>query len=121
MFFLFRALFLGLSSNPHISDLHLDISGCEVHQPVTHLRYRPSLLTFSFCNTLVIHAQPFQIHPDQEVQGIYFFRQAPLLSGWEECSLFIQHCPVVLHKQQFEEMSWVMCFGRSMCWLVLLF
>ncbi|GAA6106290.1 capping protein, Arp2/3 and myosin-I linker protein 3 [Tachysurus ichikawai] len=25
-----RALFLGLSSNPHISDLHLDISGCEL-------------------------------------------------------------------------------------------
>uniref|UniRef100_A0A8C2GGZ8 Capping protein regulator and myosin 1 linker 3 n=1 Tax=Cyprinus carpio TaxID=7962 RepID=A0A8C2GGZ8_CYPCA len=25
-----RALFLGLSSNPHITDLHLDISGCEL-------------------------------------------------------------------------------------------
>ncbi|XP_047012619.1 capping protein, Arp2/3 and myosin-I linker protein 3 isoform X2 [Ictalurus punctatus] len=25
-----RALFLGLSSNPHVSDLHLDISGCEL-------------------------------------------------------------------------------------------
>ncbi|KAF7705848.1 capping protein, Arp2/3 and myosin-I linker protein 3 isoform X1 [Silurus meridionalis] len=25
-----RGLFLGLSSNPHISDLHLDISGCEL-------------------------------------------------------------------------------------------
>uniref|UniRef100_A0AAY4AP82 Capping protein regulator and myosin 1 linker 3 n=1 Tax=Denticeps clupeoides TaxID=299321 RepID=A0AAY4AP82_9TELE len=25
-----RALFLGLSSNPHISDVHLDISGCEL-------------------------------------------------------------------------------------------
>ncbi|XP_076828794.1 capping protein, Arp2/3 and myosin-I linker protein 3 isoform X2 [Brachyhypopomus gauderio] len=25
-----RALFLGLSSNPHISDLHLDVSGCEL-------------------------------------------------------------------------------------------
>uniref|UniRef100_A0A3B3WGA7 CARMIL pleckstrin homology domain-containing protein n=1 Tax=Poecilia mexicana TaxID=48701 RepID=A0A3B3WGA7_9TELE len=25
-----RALFLGLSNNPHISDLHLDISGCEL-------------------------------------------------------------------------------------------
>ncbi|XP_064190477.1 capping protein, Arp2/3 and myosin-I linker protein 3-like [Anguilla rostrata] len=25
-----RALFLGLSSNPHINDLHLDISGCEL-------------------------------------------------------------------------------------------
>ncbi|TSO57294.1 Capping protein, Arp2/3 and myosin-I linker protein 3 [Bagarius yarrelli] len=25
-----RSLFLGLSSNPHISDLHLDISGCEL-------------------------------------------------------------------------------------------
>ncbi|XP_007544441.2 leucine-rich repeat-containing protein 16B-like, partial [Poecilia formosa] len=28
--FSFRALFLGLSNNPHISDLHLDISGCEL-------------------------------------------------------------------------------------------
>lgn len=28
--FLFRALFLGLSNNPHITDLHLDISSCEV-------------------------------------------------------------------------------------------
>lgn len=26
----FRALFLGLSNNPHITDLHLDISSCEV-------------------------------------------------------------------------------------------
>ncbi|XP_049588264.1 capping protein, Arp2/3 and myosin-I linker protein 3 isoform X3 [Syngnathus scovelli] len=26
----FRALLLGLTSNPHISDLHLDISGCEL-------------------------------------------------------------------------------------------
>ncbi|XP_022533670.2 capping protein, Arp2/3 and myosin-I linker protein 3 [Astyanax mexicanus] len=25
-----RALFLGLSSNPHITDLHLDVSGCEL-------------------------------------------------------------------------------------------
>ncbi|MED6292131.1 hypothetical protein CHARACLAT_030517 [Characodon lateralis] len=25
-----RALFLGLSNNPHISDLHLDISSCEL-------------------------------------------------------------------------------------------
>ncbi|XP_069044911.1 capping protein, Arp2/3 and myosin-I linker protein 3 isoform X2 [Lepisosteus oculatus] len=25
-----RALFLGLSSNPHVNDLHLDISGCEL-------------------------------------------------------------------------------------------
>lgn len=28
--FPFRALFLGLSNNPHITDLHLDISSCEV-------------------------------------------------------------------------------------------
>ncbi len=28
--FSFRALFLGLSNNPHITDLHLDISSCEV-------------------------------------------------------------------------------------------
>ena len=28
-----RALFLGLSNNPHITDLHLDISGCEVPFP----------------------------------------------------------------------------------------
>lgn len=33
-----RALFLGLSSNPHITDLHLDISSCEVpHPPIVDL------------------------------------------------------------------------------------
>lgn len=36
----FRALFLGLSNNPHITDLHLDISSCEV-RAVLHRVYSP--------------------------------------------------------------------------------
>lgn len=31
-----RALFLGLSNNPHITDLHLDISSCEVRSSYIH-------------------------------------------------------------------------------------
>lgn len=31
-----RALFLGLSNNPHITDLHLDISSCEVRSTGWH-------------------------------------------------------------------------------------
>lgn len=36
-----RALLTGLTSNPHINDLHLDISGCEVRVHL-HLRCIPS-------------------------------------------------------------------------------
>uniref|UniRef100_A0A671U0K3 CARMIL C-terminal domain-containing protein n=1 Tax=Sparus aurata TaxID=8175 RepID=A0A671U0K3_SPAAU len=32
-----RALLTGLTSNPHINDLHLDISGCEVRVPHLHM------------------------------------------------------------------------------------
>lgn len=34
---LHRALLTGLTSNPHINDLHLDISGCEVSSAVVHV------------------------------------------------------------------------------------
>ena len=34
---LHRALLTGLTSNPHINDLHLDISGCEVRVPHLHM------------------------------------------------------------------------------------
>lgn len=36
-FCLHRALLTGLTSNPHINDLHLDISGCEVRVPHLHM------------------------------------------------------------------------------------
>lgn len=34
-----RALLTGLTSNPHINDLHLDISGCEVRLIRSELRF----------------------------------------------------------------------------------
>lgn len=36
---LHRALLTGLTSNPHINDLHLDISSCEVSSTVVHSIY----------------------------------------------------------------------------------
>lgn len=36
-----RALFLGLSNNPHITDLQLDISACEVRAPSAHAAKAP--------------------------------------------------------------------------------
>lgn len=40
----FRALFLGLSNNPHITDLHLDISSCEVRSVTSCSSSAPLLL-----------------------------------------------------------------------------
>lgn len=46
--FVHRALFLGLSSNPHITDLHLDISSCEVPHP-PHCSPKPGLSSINAC------------------------------------------------------------------------
>ncbi|PWA17413.1 hypothetical protein CCH79_00011410 [Gambusia affinis] len=47
-----RALFLGLSNNPHISDLHLDISSCEVSSAGPPCLHKPPvMLRSAFCSS----------------------------------------------------------------------
>lgn len=57
-----RALFLGLSNNPHISDLHLDISSCEVrstgrHSLISSVAQRPLAMLVTFRRLAVFLSQ----------------------------------------------------------------
>uniref|UniRef100_A0AAY4AP72 Capping protein regulator and myosin 1 linker 3 n=1 Tax=Denticeps clupeoides TaxID=299321 RepID=A0AAY4AP72_9TELE len=60
-----RALFLGLSSNPHISDVHLDISGCEVlsHFRSFWLLHGSKILTMDSVFYLLSVIPVFSRHP----------------------------------------------------------
>lgn len=65
--FSFRALFLGLSNNPHITDLHLDISSCEVRSicaalgKLTHLLHRLTPVVIPSCPTPLSHPPTVEV------------------------------------------------------------
>lgn len=101
-FFFFRALLLGLSSNPHISDLYLDISGCEVHH---------CLLFFLF------HAKSARSKKSKASIFLISFNPTGLWFGRNNSSSVYGLCfsilPVVLHKQQINELSGGNAFGTK--------